>query len=296
MILFHMIRCFDIFSLLIIHVRFQALLAGEIRVVQASMIGSIFSNLLLVLGCCFFFGGLKHKEQFFDSIIATSNMGLLALSSIALVLPTPFAAYYELEDEESLVISRIAAVFLIVLYIQLLIFQLYTHAEFFEDEDDEETEMSFQAALLSLLGVTAIITKLSDFLVESIDGFCIETGISRTFVGLIILPIVGNATEHATAITVAMKNKMDLAMGVAVGSSVQISIFVAPLTVLIGWGLGKPMSFNFPHFESILFFLSVMVVFIILSNSKSNWLEGSMLIQTYIMIAVGFWYEKVKDY
>lgn len=276
-------------------VAIQALLAGEIRVVQASMIGSIFSNLLLVLGCCFFFGGLKYKEQHFQSITATANMGMLCLSSIALVLPTPFANYYDLEDEDALGISRTAAIFLISMYIQLLIFQLKTHADLFEDEEEEETEMSFFSACFGLVGVTTIIAKLSDYLVESIDGFCIQSGLSRTFVGLIILPIVGNAVEHATAVTVAMKDKMDLAMGVAVGSSVQISLFVAPLTVVVGWMVDKPMSFNFPHFEIILFTLSVIVVSITVANSKSNWLEGSMLITTYLMIAVGFYYEKIQD-
>ena len=239
---------------------------------------------------------MKYKEQTFESMTATSNMGLLALSSIAMVLPTQCAAYYDLEEDDALGISRIAAIFLIIMYMQLLVFQLHTHADLMEDDDEEETEMSFPAAIFGLVGITAIITKFSDYLVESIDGFCLQSGMSRTFVGLIILPIVGNAVEHSTAISVAMKNKMDLAMGVAVGSSVQISLFVAPLTVLIGWGLGKPMSFNFPHFEVILFILSTVVVAIILSNSKSNWLEGSMLITTYILVAVGFWYEKVVDY
>lgn len=277
-------------------VAIQALLAGEVRVVQASMIGSIFSNLLLVLGCCFFFGGLIYKEQQFQPMVATANMSLLALSSIALVLPTPFAAYYDTEEGDALGISRIAAIFLIAMYLQLLVFQLKTHADVFDEEEEEETEMSFVAAMGGLVGVTAIIAKLSDYLVESIDGFCAQSGMSRTFVGLIILPIVGNAVEHATAVTVAMKDKMDLAMGVAVGSCVQISLFVAPLTVLVGWFTDRPMNFNFPHFEIILFVLSIVVVFICLSDSKSNWLEGSMLVTTYVMIAVGFWFEKVQDY
>jgi Ca2+:H+ antiporter len=123
------------------------------------MIGSIFSNLLLVLGCCFFFGGLKYKEQKFESMVATSNMGLLALSAIAMVLPTQCSAYYELEEDDSLGISRIAAVFLIIMYLQLLVFQLYTHADLFDDEGEEETEMSFSAAIGGLIGITAIITK-----------------------------------------------------------------------------------------------------------------------------------------
>ena len=209
-------------------VAIQALMADEIRVVQASMLGSIFSNLLLVLGCSFFFGGLYYKEQTFNSAAATSNMGLLALSSIALVLPTPFAEYYNVRDEHVLVISRVSAIFLIFMYAQLLFFQLHTHAHIFEEvevvkedgeEDDEEEEeeevatISMTVSIIGLCTVTLLVAFFSDFLVASIDGYCESSGVSRTFVGLIILPIVGNAVEHITAVTVAMKDKMDLSMG-----------------------------------------------------------------------------------
>jgi Ca2+:H+ antiporter len=192
----------------------QALLSNEIRVVQASMLGSIFSNLLLVLGSCFFFGGLFYKEQRFNSTAATANMGLLALSSIALVLPTPFAEYYKVQDEHVLTISRVAAIFLIFMYLQLLVFQLKTHAHLFQDDDDSEVaSIPMWVAIMGLLVATLLITMFSEFLVHSIDGFCESSGISRTFVGLIILPFVGNAVEHVAAVTVAMKDKMDLAMG-----------------------------------------------------------------------------------
>lgn len=207
----------------------QALLANEIRVVQGSMLGSIFSNLLLVLGCCFFFGGLKYKEQTFNATNASANIGLLALSSIALVLPTPYAAYYEIHDEGVLAISRYAAVFLLFMYVQLLIFQLYTHNylsdgsrsgnenndgdEEVVEYEEEEASISLRVALIGLLITTLTVTVFSDYLVESIDEFCKESNMSRTFVGLILLPIVGNAVEHITAVTVAMKDKMDLSMG-----------------------------------------------------------------------------------
>ena len=191
----------------------QALLAGQYRVVQASMLGSILSNLLLVLGSCFFFGGLRKKEQSFNVSASTANMSLLALSSIALVLPTPFAHYYVIADIHVLDISRIAAVFLIFMYLQLLYFQLRTHAYLFEDDDDEEAAISLWAALFGLLVATIAITFFSQFLVNSINGFTASSGLSHTFVGIIILPIVGNAVEHITAVTVAMKDKMDLAMG-----------------------------------------------------------------------------------
>ena len=286
-------------------VAIQALMNDEIRVVQSSMIGSIFSNLLLVLGMCFFFGGLYRKEQAFSSLQAMSGMGLLALSSIAMILPTPFAAYWDVEDESVLTISRVAALFLLFSYLQLLWFQLFTHKDSFEaesiegddeDEEDEEATVPMWMALLGLGMTTGLVTIYSAFLVESIDGFCVESGISRTFVGLIILPIVGNAVEHITAVSVAMKNKMDLALGVAIGSSTQIALFVVPVTVLWGWFINKPMTLNYPVYEISLYILSIFTVSVCLGTGKSNWLLGSVLITTYIMLAIGFWFEKVETF
>jgi len=274
----------------------NALKANEFRIVQASMIGSIYSNLLLVLGCSFFFGGIKHSEQSYNHMVATANMGLLCQSSIAFVLPTQFAEKYTAESDDVLFMSRIVACFMILMYVQLLIFQLKTHTKFFDDDEEkEEPEFSLTSALIYVIIVTILIAKLSDILVENIDGFCESSGLSKSFVGLIILPIVGNAVEHLTAIRCAMHNKMDLTMGVAIGSSVQISLFVTPLTVLVGWKMDKPMTLAFPTYEITLYVLSVLVVAILVSNAKTNWLEGSVLITTYLMLAIGFWYEKYED-
>jgi Ca2+:H+ antiporter len=144
--------------------------------------------------------------------------------------------------------------------------------------------------------VTLLVTLFSHFLVNSIEGFTESSGVSRTFVGLIILPIVGNAVEHVSAVSVATKNKMDLAMGIAVGSCTQISLFVVPLSVLIGWAFGKDMTLNFPHFEVVLYVLSVLTVSVVCSNPVCNWLSGSLLITTYCLIAVGFWFEHVVSF
>ena len=301
-------------------VAINALMNDEIRVVQASMIGSIFSNLLLVLGCCFFFGGLYYKEQPFSGLNASSGMGLLALSSVAMILPTPFAAYWDIQDHSVLTISRISAVFLLLSYLQLLYFQLFTHRDSFEaeaesapspkggnnlevaraeeeeEEEEEEASIPMWMALLGLGLTTGLVTKFSDYLVESIDGFCTESGISRTFVGLIILPIVGNAVEHITAVSVAMKDKMDLALGVCIGSCTQIALFVVPVTVIWGWAAGKPMTLNFPVYEIALYILSIFTVSVCLSTGKSNWLLGSVLCVTYVMLAIGFWFEKVENF
>jgi len=301
-------------------VAIQALSNDQIRVVQSSMIGSIFSNLLLVLGCCFFFGGIYSgkKEQHFSSLNAMSGMSLLALSSIAMILPIPYAAYWDIEDNSVLIISRVSAVFLMMSYIQLMIFQLYTHkdtsaedtnenqrmastlvlAEEEEEKEDEEEVpgVPMWMALMGLTMTTAFVTFFSDFLVESIDGFCMESGISPTFVGLIVLPIVGNGVEHITAVSVAMKDKMDLAIGVAIGSSTQIALFVVPFTVLYGWAINKPMTLNFPMYEIALYIISIFTVTVCLKTGRSNWLLGSVLITTYIMLAIGFWFEQVKKF
>lgn len=272
----------------------EALRANEIRVVQASMLGSVFSNLLLVLGSCFFFGGLKYEQQKFNSVSAAASISLLALSSIALVLPTPFAKYYDVDDGSVLMISRFAALFLISMYIQLLVFQLCTHKHIFADEEDENVAFPLLFAIGGLIVVTFLLSISSEFLVGSIDGFCESSGISKTFVGIIILPVVGNAVEHMTAITVATKDKMDLAMGVAIGSCTQIALFVAPVTVIYGWINNIPMNLNYPHFEIALYLLSVIIVSLTISTQYTNWLLGTLLISTYFMIAIGFWFEKVE--
>jgi len=208
-------------------------------------------------------------------------------------LPTPYASYAEIENEDVLLVSRIAAVFLLCMYIQLLIFQLYTHKDLFDEESDEKPALSFFAAAVGLVSMTMLVTVFSEFLVASIDGFVSECGISKTFVGVIILPIVGNAVEHITAVSMAMKNKMDLAMGIAIGSSTQIAMFVVPVTVLIGWSYGKDMTLNFPMYEVILYILSILISIHSTTSGTTNWLGGSLLIFTYLMIATGFYFEKL---
>lgn len=302
-------------------VAIQALLAEDYRVVQASLIGSVFSNLLLVLGMCFFVGGLKYDEQKFIALGAVASIALLALSGLTLYLPQQFVD----SEIDVVTISRIGAFMLVIMYAQLLYFQLKTHAHLFSaGEDGESGEVAlipFSWALIGLVVITAIVTVLSEFLVGSIDGFCEEFGFGRSFVGVIILPVVGNAVEHISAVSVAYKNKMDLALGgkdmmkisrlglyhfvysnkfsflliiakVALGSSVQIALFVLPLVVIVGWFTGKEMTLMFPSFEVYLYLISVVLVSLCLSTQRSNWLVGSLLISTYVLVAVGVYFEK----
>jgi Ca2+:H+ antiporter len=288
-----------------------ALKDGQIEVVQSSMLGSILSNLLLVMGMCFFLGGLVHRgengrgtEQRFSSAVAQTTCSLMTLSSASLVLP---AALYAILDQSSsgkgsktdsiLVLSRGTAIILLVLYVLYLIFQLRTHSNLFEpesqnnaeDHEAEEPTLGPVAASIVLVVVTVLVAICAEYLVGSIETIVETTQISKAFIGLILIPIVGNAAEHVTAVVVALRNKMDLAMGVAIGSSIQIALFLTPLLVIIGWIIGQDMTLHFETFETVAFAVSVLVVTYTVQDGQSNYLEGAMLLGLYIIIAVAFY-------
>jgi Ca2+:H+ antiporter len=280
--------------------------------VQSSMLGSILSNILLVLGCCFLAGGIHNTrtgtargiEQDFNSTVASTMSSLMAVASASLIIPatvspllvgtTYFSNQLQLyaalsdskEDSESniLILSHGTAIILLILYVLYLVFQLRTHANLFdaeqaaEDESNsDEPQMGPWAAGFVLVVVTIAVAVCAEYLVDSIDSLVESAHISKTFIGLILLPIVGNAAEHVTAVVVALKDKMDLAMGVAIGSSMQIALLVTPFLVILGWIIDKPMTLHFETFETVVFFLSVLVVTYVIQDGKSNYLEGAMV-------------------
>ncbi|ANZ77280.1 BA75_04402T0 [Komagataella pastoris] len=281
-----------------------AIRQNQIRVVQASMLGSILSNLLLVLGCCFVAGGYNREQQRFNQTVAQTMSSLLALSMIGLLLPAAFHASLPrtaYNEDQILKLSRGSALILLLMYVFFLVFQLKTHKRLFQEaegrEDDALSEMSFHEeplavkwALTTLLLATLLVSISADKLVGSIDDIVASTGISKTFIGLIVIPIVGNAAEHVTAVVVAYKDKMDLAVGVAVGSSLQISLFVTPFMVLVGWVSGTQMSLLFSTFETAVMFVAVLITNYLILDGESNWLEGAMLLSTYLIIALAFVY------
>jgi len=239
------------------------------------MLGSILSNLLLVLGMCFLLGGLYNMrdanglgtEQTFAQGTAQTTCSLMALASASMIIP---AALYSVMDQSGdnhkqdsiLFLSRGTSGILLLLYCLYLYFALYTHKQLFEPEaqeasDDEGGHAEQEAPVLNpwsaavvLVVVTLIISVCADYMVDSIDALVATGKISKTFIGLILIPIVGNAAEHVTACVVAVKNKMDLAMGVAIGSSIQIALLVTPSLVMLGWAIGQPMTL---HFETCKF-------------------------------------------
>ncbi|RAK93945.1 calcium ion transporter Vcx1 [Aspergillus costaricaensis CBS 115574] len=289
-----------------------ALKDNQIRVVQASMLGSILSNILLVLGCCFFVGGLKYSQQSFNSTVASTMSSLMTVSSASLIIPaTLYASLSGSNDKEQrrdniLILSHGTAIILLVLYVMYLYFQLKSHAELFEaandelndtenqggeveEAEEEERLLSPWAATVALIVVTVLVAICADYLVGSIDSIVTKTGMSRTFIGLVLIPIVGNAAEHVTAVVVAWKGKMDLAIGVAIGSSLQIALFVTPFLVILGWIMNVDMTLHFHIFETMAFFISGLVVTFLIQDGKSNYLEGGLCLGMYLILAIAFY-------
>jgi len=164
-----------------------------------------------------------------------------------------------------------------------------------EEEEEETPQLSLPMTAILLCVVTALVAVTANFLVNSIDGLTDTGKISKEFVGIILLPIVGNAAEHVTAVTVSVKDKLTLSLGVAVGSSIQIALFVIPFIVTLGWIIGKPMTLLFDPYQSIVLFLAVITVNYCVQDGKSNWLEGMILICLYLILGVTFWFYPGSD-
>uniref|UniRef100_A0A7S2Q9I1 Sodium/calcium exchanger membrane region domain-containing protein n=1 Tax=Zooxanthella nutricula TaxID=1333877 RepID=A0A7S2Q9I1_9DINO len=284
----------------------MAIKSNLVDVVQKSLIGSILSNLLLVLGMALFAAGLVRKNSKFNAVSAGTNISCLVLSSLALTLPTVFSYIPGTTRRDNVMLSRIIAVVMAIVYVGFLVFQLRTHTEMFEgeqgeqceqgegeqgeQEEEEEVLLGPVPAGIVMFGATCVIAYCSEFLVASIEPVSEHYGVPHAFIGLILLPIVGNASEHITAVTAAYKHMMDLSLGVAVGSSTQISLFVVPFSVLVGWVYDVDMTLNFQAFETTVFLLSVFIASGMLSDGVGNWFEGMMLMSTYVIVAIITWF------
>lgn len=272
-----------------------ALTKGLYAVVATSLIGSILSNLLLVLGCCFLFGGLKYREQTFNVVANKASCSLLFMACISIQIPTSASMLYgaKLTEADLLHISRGTCILLVITYGVYLVFQLSTHSHLFQGEESEDhPSLSLFGALGMLGGITIIVAICSEFLTGAIEEVSKTSGLSEEFLGLIVLPIAGNACEHITAVFVAVKNKMDLSLGVALGSSIQIAIFVLPVVVLVGWlpFVDRPMDLNFSPLAVQLTTLSVILAYFVSSDGRSNYLMGLQLVFVYLLIALVYFY------
>jgi Ca2+:H+ antiporter len=278
-----------------------ALKAGLLEVVKASLTGSIIGNLLLVMGLSMFLGGLRFKEQTFQPVIARVNASLMNLAVIAILIPTAFHfASPNIQPRQIQQFSIAVSIILIAVYCLTLLFSMKTHSYLYdvgvaENEDDSPNRKPPHRPDLKLwIGVLLIATLAvaveSELLVSSLEVATEKLGLTPLFTGVILLPIIGNAAEHATAVTVAMKNKMDLSVSVAVGSSLQIALFVGPVLVLVGWFIGQPMNLDFNLFELIAVAVSVLIANSISADGQSNWLEGMLLLAAYVVLGLAFYF------
>ncbi|XP_010246067.1 PREDICTED: vacuolar cation/proton exchanger 3-like [Nelumbo nucifera] len=281
-----------------------ALKHGMIRVVQQSLLGSILSNMLLVLGCAFFCGGFIHHEkvQEFNKAAAVVNSGLLLMAVMGIMFPAVlhFTRTEVHFGRSELSLSRFSSCIMLVAYASYLFFQLKSQRNHYnligeegdrneEDYGEEDPpEISQWEAIGWLAVLTAWISILSGYLVDAIQGASESLNMPVAFISVILLPIVGNAAEHASAIMFAMKDKLDITLGVAIGSSTQISMFVIPFCVVVGWFMGRPMDLNFQLFETATLFITVLVVAFMLQEGTSNYFKGLMLILCYLIVAASF--------
>ncbi|WP_439566303.1 calcium/proton exchanger [Gloeocapsopsis crepidinum] len=279
-----------------------ALRSGLVDVVKASITGSIIGNLLLVMGLSMLLGGLRHKEQEFQPVVARVNAASMNLAVIAILVPTTVDITSSGISETTIQNLSIAvAVVLMLVYALTLLFSMKTHSYLYdvgvaETESEAHTEKPNLWLWVGVLfAATVLVAIESEFLVDSLEVATSQLGLTALFTGVIVVPIIGNAAEHTTAVTVAVKNKMDLSLSVAVGSSLQIALFVAPVLVLVGWIFGQPMDLDFNPFELVAVAVSVLIANSISSDGRSNWLEGTLLLATYTVLGLAFYFHPIID-
>jgi len=271
-----------------------AIREGLFEVVKASITGSILGNALLVLGAACFAGGLKYRNQEFNRNLARFNASLLFIAVAGLVVPAVFHFGNPQPMTESGLntLSLWTAIVLLATYICSLVFSFKTHAHLFVAEGGihGKAKWSLGKAIGILLAATAGVVLMSEVLVESLEPVIHQLGWSELFVGIVVVALVGNAAEHSTAITMAMQNKMEVAVEIAVGSTTQIALLVAPVAVLVSHLFGPGMSLEFLPSELVAILISVLTVNQITRDGETNWLEGLMLLSVYVIIAVAFFF------
>ena len=274
-----------------------ALFKGYDQVVKASLAGSILGNVLLVLGASLLAGGLKHSTQTFNRTAAGVGATMLVLASFGLLVPAIFhelpevtARDIRLEHELSIGVS----VVLMLTYLAHLVFTLVTHKNLFNPEGldlhDEEDRWSMRTAMAVLGGSTVLVAVMSEMLVGTVESASHSLGMNSIFIGVVLVAIVGNAAEHSTAVLVAMKNQMDLAVGIALGSALQIALFVAPVLVFASYLRAEPMDLRFTSLEVLAVIVGVLIARMVAEDGESNWLEGVMLLFVYVILAMAFFF------
>ena len=287
-----------------------ALRRGLDDIVKASLTGSILGNSLLVLGVALFAGGLRRERQTFDRAAASMGSTLLALAAIGLVVPALFnvvassavarsaltAAQEALREKD---LSLEIATVLFVAYLLSLVFSLRTHRHLYAGEpaprgrgsDGVPARVPGWRPVLLLLGATLLVAWMSELLVGAVGEASHALGLTPVFVGVVVVATIGNAAEHSTAVWMAMRNQMDLALNIAIGSSIQIALFVAPLLVFVSYSMGRPpMDLRFSPFEVLSVAIAVAAVSLVAQDGESNWLEGALLVAVYLILGLAFYF------
>jgi Ca2+:H+ antiporter len=268
-------------------VGFFLITAGDVAILKATLIGSIVGNLLLVLGLSFAAGGLRHKSMTFNPRAASVHASSLLLAVAGLVVPAMLVFSSSVGATAREAVSVFVAVVLMSLYLAMLAFTNITHAHLFHAPEHGEIATWSSRVALMVLAVSALMVGLeSDLLVNSLHSAISALRIPTVFIGLILIPVIGNAAEHASAIFFALKNKVDVTVEIAVGSSTQVAMFVAPLLVFVSLLTAHPIDFVFTGFEIGIVALATLIVSVTSRDGETNWLEGAQLLGAYLIIAV----------
>lgn len=272
-------------------IAFFAMKAGLFDVVKASIAGSVIGNILLVLGLSMLAGGIKYKTQYFNQKVIDVTSSMLLFAVIGLTIP---AIFTHTVSEDLLTtryegLSVVVAVIMFAIYLLSMVFSFYTHKDLYATEEgaEEAPKCSLKKAIILLVIATVMIGIESEIFVGTVESMTEAMGLSEFFVGIILVPIIGNAAEHSTAVMMALKNKMNVAVEIALGSSLQIILFVTPVLILLSLFL-TPMSIIFNTFELVALVFSVLIANRLASDGESNWLEGVQLVAVYIIIAAAF--------
>jgi Ca2+:H+ antiporter len=268
-----------------------ALKAGLIEVVKASITGSIIGNLLFVLGLAMFVGGWSREKQTFNRTGILAQGSTLFVATIALIVPAIFFQTTDINSAPALrSLSLLVSLVLIGMYGANLLFALHTHKHLYlEAVGEVEPRWSTARAVATLVAAMLAVAWVSDILVSSIGPLVAKLGWSQLFIGVIFVAIIGNAAEHFSAVVVARKNRMDLALQIAIGSATQIVLIVAPVLVILGLSVGQPMDLIFNTFELVAMVLAVLIVNFVVQDGESNWLEGLQLLAAYAIMAIAFY-------
>jgi Ca2+:H+ antiporter len=285
-----------------------ALQQGLFDIVKASLTGSIIGNILLVLGASVLLGGLGREKQSFDRAAAAAGSTLLALAAIGLLVPAVFHMVADRAVEGALLtperevasersLSLLIAIVLFAAYLLSLLFSLRTHRHLYAGQHHTAAHepagpaMSSRRAVLTLAVATIVVAWMSELLVGAVEESASIIGVSEVFVGVIVVAVIGNAAEHSTAVLVAMKNKMDLALNIAIGSSIQIALFVAPALVFVSYLVKDgPMDLRFTPFEVLAVGVAVAAMNLVAQDGESNWLEGALLLAVYLVLGIAFYF------